>query len=155
MGSLATRAEARQPLRIRRAAIRDAARLAALSTELGYPSFPAQVRRRLARIRRDAQHEVYVAEGPDEQIVGWVHASVSYLVESDAEAEIGGLVVDEAERGRGAGCLLMQHVEQWARKKGLKSVYFRSNIIRKDAHAFYQKLGYQIVKTQYAFRKML
>ncbi len=140
---------------MRRAAIRDAARLAALSTELGYASSPAQVRRRLARIHRDAQHVVYVAEGPDEQVVGWVHASMSYLVESDAEAEIGGFVVGKAERGRGAGRLLMEQVEQWARKKGLKSVYFRSNIIRKDAHAFYQKLGYRIVKTQYAFRKLL
>ncbi len=86
---------------------------------------------------------------------GWVHAHVSHLVERDPEAQIGGLVVDEACRGGGTGRLLMERAEQWARDRGLKSVYLRSNIIRKDAHAFYKKLGYEIVKTQYAFRKRL
>ncbi len=86
---------------------------------------------------------------------GWVHAHVSHLVENDPEAEIGGLVVDEAYRRTGAGGLLMERAEQWARDRGLKSVYLRSNIIRKDAQAFYKKLGYEIVKTQYAFRKRL
>ncbi len=49
----------------------------------------------------------------------------------------------------------MERAEHWAREKGLRSIFLRSNIIRKDAHTFYQALGYSVVKTQYAFRKAL
>jgi GNAT superfamily N-acetyltransferase len=152
---LSTRPEARRELRIRPAAPEDAERIAALSTQLGYPSSEDQVRDRLARIRKEADHAVLVAELPDERIIGWVHVRVSHLVESDPEAELGGLVVDEAHRGSGAGRLLTESAEEWARGKGLRSVYLRSNIIRKEAHEFYKRLGYHVVKTQYAFRKFI
>ena len=49
----------------------------------------------------------------------------------------------------------MRRVEQWARKHGCKSVNLRSNVARKDAHAFYQSLGYNLVKTQHVFQKNL
>ena len=58
-------------------------------------------------------------------------------------------------RGQGVGRVLVERAEGWAKARGLKSVYVRSNIVRKDAHAFYQKLGYKIIKTQSAFRKAL
>jgi hypothetical protein len=31
----------------------------------------------------------------------------------------------------------------------------RSNVIREKAHAFYEKLGYRLIKTQKCFRKGL
>jgi GNAT superfamily N-acetyltransferase len=152
---LSTTCERRRELRIRAAVPEDAEKIAALSTQLGYPSSADQVRNRLARIRKDVEHAVLVVELPGRPIVGWVHVCVSHLVESDPEAELGGLVVDEAHRGSGAGRLLMESAEEWARGKGLRSVYLRSNIIRKGAHEFYKRLGYHVVKTQYAFRKFL
>ncbi len=152
---MSTAPERRRELRIRPAAPEDAERIAALSTQLGYPSSRDQVTDRLARIRKDAEHAVLVAELPDEPIIGWIHVRVWHLVESDAEAELGGLVVDETYRGSGAGRLLMESAEEWARGKGLRSVYLRSNIIRKGAHEFYKRLGYHVVKTQYAFRKFI
>lgn len=142
-------------VRVRPASRKDAEALARLSTQLGYPSSRAEVERRLARLGGDKEHAVYVAVNSDGKVVGWVHVSVSHLVESDPEAEIGGLVVDGECRGIGVGRLLTERAEQWARAKGLKSVYLRSNIIRKDAHAFYLRLGYTVIKTQYAFRKIL
>lgn len=145
----------RGKLKIRTATLGDAERIAVLSTQLGYPSSRHEVERRLSRIVRDEDHAVFVAAGSDGQVLGWVHAHVSHLVESDPEAEVGGLVVDEAHRGGGIGRLLVERAEQWSREKRLKSVYIRSNVIRQDAHAMYKKLGYDIVKTQYAFRKIL
>jgi len=137
---------------IRAASSGDASALARLATQLGYPSSEDQVRGRLACLAGDPEHVVRVAvrEG---QVVGWVHAFVYRLVESDPCAEIGGLVVDEAFRGAGAGRLLLQHVEQWAREQGCQSVYVRSNILREGTHVFYERLGYRRIKTQHAYRK--
>lgn len=131
----------------------DARRISELATELGYPSTARQVRQRLRLILRDPAHGAFVAEMADGQLAGWVHVFESRVLESDAMAEIGGLIVGKSFRGRGAGKLLMARAERWARARGLKSVYLRSNIIRKDAHAFYKKLGYRTIKTQFAFRK--
>ncbi len=142
-------------LRIRAATGRDAHRIAALATQLGYPSTSEQVSERLAFLLHDPEHAVYVAESLDGNVVGWVHAGVRCLVESDPEAEIGGLVVDENHRRSGAGRLLMARAEEWARSKGLKSVYLRSNVIRNEAHNFYEKLGCRVVKTQRAYRKTI
>ncbi len=96
-----------------------------------------------------------VAQDSDAQVAGWLHAFVYRPLESEACVEIAGLVVDERRRSSGVGRALMQHAEDWARSQGLHAVYLRSNIIRSDAHAFYEKLGYQRIKTQHAFRKKL
>jgi len=142
-------------IQVRRATLGDADRLADLSSQLGYPSTPEEVTSRLERIERDDGHFVGVAEFEDGRVVGWIHVCVSYLIESNPRAEIGGLVVDEARRGSGVGKLLMQHAEDWARSKRLEAVYLRSNVIRRDAHRFYERLGYKNIKTQQAFLKML
>lgn len=148
-------------LRVRPATAADAERLAALAIELGYPSTREEIQRRLTPLESDADHLVSVAElqagpdGEDGRVVGWVHAYVSRVIELNPRAEIGGLVVDVGFRGAGVGRLLMEHAEDWARSKGLEAVYLRSNVIRQDAHRFYQGLGYKIIKTQHAFLKML
>lgn len=141
--------------RVERARPGDARAIAGLATQLGYPSSAHQTRRRLARILRDLNHAAFVAKNSKGEVVGWVHMFLYRLLENDAMAEVGGLVIDERFRGQGAGELLMQRVERWARAKGLKAVYLRSNIIRKRTHAFYLKLGYEIIKTQFAFKKHL
>jgi GNAT superfamily N-acetyltransferase len=137
------------------AAVRDAKRIAALAGQLGYPSTAHQVRRRIERIRGRPDHHALVAEAGDGEVVGWLHVFVSRLLESDSFAEIGGLVVDERHRRSGIGELLMRHAESWARARGCRTVRLRSNIIRKDAHAFYTKLGYHVTKMQYSFAKSL
>ena len=50
---------------------------------------------------------------------------------------------------------LMEEAEQWARDKGCRSVRLRSNVVRAEAHAFYERLGYSVFKTQKNYRKML
>jgi GNAT superfamily N-acetyltransferase len=88
-------------------------------------------------------------------VVGFVHVHLYLLLVDDREAEIGGLVVDASVRGRGLGARLMAAAEAWSLEKGCSSVYLRSNTLRTRAHAFYKNLGYSIIKSQYAFRKML
>ena len=137
---------------IRLATVEDAERVAALSTQLGYPTSLEDTQRYLAQVARDPSHVVYVA-AEDGWVVGWVH--VRAMLHDDRAAEIEGLVVDEAYRGRGIGRLLMQQSEQWMRERGCGTVYVRSNIVREEAHRFYEGLGYENIKTSLTFRKTL
>ena len=133
----------------------DAEPLAILSGQLGYPASSTNVRRRLRNLLRDRGHAVWVAENGQGIVAGWIHVFLKQLLESEREAEIGGLVVAREYRGHGVGKALVERAERWARARRLKSVYVRSNVDRKEAHIFYPRLGYRIIKTQSAFRKQL
>ena len=140
---------------IRLASAEDIGRIAVLCQQLGYPTSQERVQRRFHQIQQDESHAVYVAEQSDGYIVGWVHVCVRQLVVTDLQAEIGGLVIDESYRCHGIGRLLMEQAERWAREKGCWAVYLRSNIVRKGAHVFYERIGYSNVKTSRVFRKVL
>jgi GNAT superfamily N-acetyltransferase len=141
-------------VQIRRAGREDAAALAALCGELGYPTEAATVQTRLERVLDDPGHAVFVADGCG-GIVGWVHALQVIYLEEGPFTEIGGLVVASSCRGEGIGARLMAAAEAWSLNQGIRLVRLRSNTIRERAHAFYRRLGYEITKSQYAFRKLL
>lgn len=141
-------------LKIRRAKGSDARYLAALSGELGYPVTTAEMKRRLGRLKPAANNAVFVAETQDE-VIGWVHVSVNYLMEVAVRAEVNGLVVSEKQRSNGAGTRLLEAAEKWARGKRCVNMSVRSNVVRERAHAFYERHGYEHYKTQKAFRKPL
>lgn len=149
---------------VRAARSEDAAALARLAGQLGYPSSAGQVERRLTQVLGRPEHAVLVAEAAapssalpegSTALAGWIHAFVERSIESDPTVEIGGLVVDETLRGSGAGRLLIERAEQWARSTGCTTVTVRSNVIRERAHAFYQALGYTVVKSQQVLRKTI
>ena len=141
-------------LTVREAALADAARIADLATQLGYPSTTEQVLARLRTLPQDGTHAVYVAEN-DAGVIGWVHVFELLPVCHNRVAEVAGLVVDASCRASGVGKRLMDAAENWAREKGLDTVVLRSNVIREAAHKFYENLGYTRIKTQHAFRKVL
>ena len=140
-------------IKIRRAKTSDAARLAELAGHLGYPATPAEIAQRLRTIKPASQHAVLVAESPERKVIGWLHVSVSPLLEVELRAEVNGLVVAEDQRSRGTGALLLRAAEQWAHRRGCRSMSVRSNVIRDRAHQFYLRHGYEHHKTQKAFRK--
>ena len=139
---------------VRLAGVSDAGRIAVLCGQLGYPSTPREVEDRLDRILADDRHAVYIAQ-EDGQVVGWVHVCARPLVGADLQAEIGGLVVDERFHGRGLGRRLMRAAERWAGERGCRAVLLRSNVVREGAHRFYERIGYENVKTSLTFRKAL
>ena len=143
-----------QVLKLRRARKGDAARIAELSGELGYPATALEIKTRLAQLKPAAQHAVFLAE-VDKLVIGWIHVGVAPLLEVPRRAEVNGLVVAEGQRSHGAGAKLLEAAEKWARTKGCKGMSVRSNVIRERAHAFYERHGYQHFKTQKAFRKPL
>jgi GNAT superfamily N-acetyltransferase len=147
----------RTNMRIRKARRSDVERIAELSGELGYPASAAQVATRLRQLKPASKHAVFVAESPDAAtgLVGWLHVSVSHLLESDIRAEVNGLIVAEGQRSAGAGTKLLDAAEEWARRHGCQGINVRSNVIRERAHKFYERQGYKHYKTQKAFRKPL
>jgi GNAT superfamily N-acetyltransferase len=142
-------------INIRQADIEDAAVIAELSGELGYPSSHAQTVSRLGSILDIPEHKVYVAVGHDETVLGWIHVFISQYLESDPFAELGGLVVSANWRAKGIGKKLMVAAESWVAQKGVRKMKIRSRSSRVEAHAFYKSLGYGVAKTQYVFEKSL
>ncbi len=140
---------------IRAATLADVHRLAVLCGQLGYPATQEKVRQRLEQIQQDEDQAVFVAEEIGGEVVGWVHVFGRQLLVVDRHAELGGLIVAESHRGRGAGRLLMKQVEAWAQARGCETLYVRTNIVREGAHRFYEGIGYDLLKTSRVFLKKL
>jgi len=133
----------------------DALRLAALSSELGYPADAVRIGARLTRLLGRPDHCLRLAASPTGETIGWIHAFEQCVLEADPWCEIVGLVVDAGHRGRGAGTTLVGEVERWARGRHLSTLKVRSNVVRTESHPFYQRLGFDRIKTQHVYRKAL
>lgn len=132
-----------------------AADVARLSGELGYPADEREIARRLATLERAPDDLLLGAYEPDGTIVGWIHAFIARRLESGAFAEIGGMVVAESHRGRGIGSRLIDEVETWAWARGAARLRVRSRDGRHDAHAFYERRGFERSKLQVVLDKTL
>lgn len=140
---------------VRHVNIGDAPAVARLCCQLGYPSETGEIEVRLSAIRQDAEHEIFVAENKQGIVVGWVDVYLRRPLVADLHAMIGGLVVDADHRRLGIGHLLLNQAEAWGRSHGAPEVYVRSNMIRIEAHKFYEHLGYECAKKSYLFIKKL
>lgn len=140
---------------IRRAALKDANRLAGLSSQLGYPISTAELTRLLEALELDSDHAVFVLEDREGQICGFVHVLVAKRIFLDDFAELGGLVVDQDSRGEGYGKQLLAAAERWSASRGIGEMRVRSNITRTSAREFYLGEGYQDNKKQTVFLKIL
>jgi GNAT superfamily N-acetyltransferase len=140
---------------IRPATSADAAALAELSGQLGYPADVGAMHQRLAFVRSANAGEVFVAVDELTHIAGWTHVVPRLHLEESAFAELAGLVVDARARGSGVGKLLLHAAEQWATEHGFARLRVRSNVIRERAHRFYLREGYVERKRQVVFDKDL
>ena len=138
------------PLEIRNLNPTDSPAISRLSSQLGYPVEESRMVTRLEELLADPKHIVYVAEEAG-TVVGWIHGFYTLRVETDPFVEIGGLVVDERQRGRRIGERLVERVLTWARERGVQTVRVRSNVVRTDGHRFYLRLGFVEKKEQKVF----
>ena len=133
----------------------DAARVAVLTTQLGYPVETDEMARRLADVRTGRDDLVLVAVDAADSVIGWIHVARLALLEAGAVACINGLVVDEPARSVGIGRELVDAAETWARDRGATAIIVRSRSTRERAHRFYERLGYVEIKRSHVFEKPL
>ncbi len=120
----------------------DAAAIAALVGQLGYPAGAADVAERLERLANHSHAAIYVAEF-DSRVVGIVTAHTYPAIHATALAAlITTLVVDDRCRRQNVGRHLVAAVEQWAIAQGSQKISVTSALRRLDAHAFYEAIGY-------------
>ena len=132
---------------VRVARLADAAALAGLSTQLGYPSSEAQVRARLSLLD-DPERTLLVAESGG-VVAGFIDVHVQRTVEEDPYGEVGGLAVAEGHRASGLGRALLDAAAAWSRERGLAHLWIRANLARgAAAHGFYEHAGCRTVKDQ-------
>lgn len=156
------------PARIRPGRADDAAALARLCTELGYPSTQEQLAERLHRL--DAvDHALFVAEAPAHgeapageapadaggarsgALLGVVDVHTRVVLEEDPFAELIALVVTDDARGGGVGSALVAEAVRWARSRGLPKLWVRVSLWREHTPRFYESLGFHLYKEQRVF----
>jgi GNAT superfamily N-acetyltransferase len=114
---------------IRTAEPADAAVIAELLDQLGYPTTAAEVPERLRRIRSEGRGEVFVSVVGGE-VGGLVSVQVGPgLTRSEDTAYVSTLVVAEGIRGKGVGRELLEVAEDYARKHGCPRSWSRQRII--------------------------
>ena len=133
----------------------DIRRIVDLLVQLGYGNTADELGDRVRRLVIDPRQFMRVAVDDEDEVVGVIHAVELEVLESGRRCELVGLVVDETVRGRGIGHELVMAAERWAAARGLPRASVRSNIVRADAHAFFERQGYVRVKTQHVYRKEL
>lgn len=138
---------------VREALPADAQRITSLAGQLGYEVPISHVERQLQRV--NDERAILVAVVPRVGVVGWIGISLHESITDSGRADIEGLVVEDEYRGNGIGRLLVEAAEEWARRRNCTSMRLVSNVVRERAHEFYRRLGYDVLKTQHAFKKSL
>ena len=102
-----------------------------------------------------AQIDKFNLPDSDHFCFGYVEAEVYESLYSDAGLNILGLAVFPSAQGRGIGRQLMERVEELAKSKHYAFIRLNSASHRKEAHLFYERIGYEGNKTQKRFLKIM
>lgn len=137
---------------IRPMTIDDAAAVAALNGDLGYPTTTPEASERIATLAASDSHVALVAE-VDGRVVGWVHVARKPSLVEAATVQVMGLVVGDGHRSRGIGLRLLVEAEAWAARAGARRIVVGSRVTRERAHRFYLRHGYALHKTSHWFEK--
>lgn len=132
----------------------DAAEIARLAGELGYPVDVDSMVVRVDMLLGNPRQCVRVIDG-EGCLAGWIVAERRLSLEVGERVEITGLVVDSTARRCGVGRALVGAAEAWAAGQGIDVVFVRSNVQRQASHPFYEGLGYARQKSQHVYRKRL
>jgi GNAT superfamily N-acetyltransferase len=138
---------------VRRAAPADATEMARLLTLLGHPTDVATIA---------ARWDAWAAGGNDALVAARAGGTLAGLVtvhhmtvfhRPRPVGRLTSLVVDEGARGGGVGRALVAAAEARLADAGCGLIEVTSNLRRADAHAFYERLGYE--RTSARFVKSL
>jgi GNAT superfamily N-acetyltransferase len=146
-------AAAEPSLTIRRVLLEDAAAVAELSTQLGYPATPDEIALRIATLGSCREHQAVFVACRGLEVVGWIDVALSFDLQTPPYALIGGLVVKDGLRGLRIGKRLCDEAEAWSRAQGVGVLRVTSRSTRADAHRFYLREGFRDIKMSRVFEK--
>lgn len=128
---------------IRDAQLNDSAELAGLMVELGYPTTEAEMRGRLTEVFSDTRFKTLVAIVED-RVCGMIGTMAYGSYEhNDWGGRIVALVVSEKVRRVGVGKELVRAAEEDFARRQITRVAVNTQLTRKEAHQFYEALGYE------------
>ncbi len=140
-------------MKIRYASEEDLSEIVQLMNELGYSVDEELIEERLEKIRQ-RNGRVFVAVDDSENVLGCVHAFIDLRLAEGEVGEIVSLVVKRDSRGEGIGTELLKKAIDWIRGTGCTKVKVRANTVRDDAHDFYERHGFEEIKTQKIFLRV-
>lgn len=127
---------------IRSAEASDIDSLAALMTELGYPTRSSEMQMRWEIIAKDPRYRTFVAVYGG-KVCGMIGTFSYYSFEyNNPGGRILALVVFEAARGHGIGRRLIAAAEHDFAQRNIRRVAINARFEREDAHRFYESAGY-------------
>lgn len=134
----------------RTARAEDAPAIAALLTQLGYATEPAEVPGRLARFTAHGGGTVLVAE-QDGVVAALAALELTHPIHhARPVAHLSAFIVAAEHRRRGLGRKLLNEVERAAVAAGCRRIVVTSAEPREDAHAFYLHAGWTYTGRRFA-----
>ena len=127
---------------IREATIEDAAAIASLLNQLGYPATESAALEKIT-VYKQPTYALFIAE-IEKNAVGYI--ALHYYDTLHWQKPIGRITsfcVDENYRGSGVGIALLKASEDYFTKVGCQKIEVSSNKRREETHQFYLKRGYQ------------
>ena len=125
--------------------------------ELGYDVNLDIVKKQIEKLTKDNNHHIIIGFENEQtrKIIGFVHAEFYESIYMDTGLNILALAVNSNFQGQGIGKKLMSFIEDYALKNNISFIRLNSNVCRKEAHRFYESIGYVCDKTQKRLIKKL
>lgn len=105
------------------------------------------------RVKQDERYKTFVAL-ENEEVVGFISSVYSFEIGKELGfMHIVGLAVKNEKQNQRIGTKLLEHMENYAKEKGISSIVLNSGVQRTAAHTFYQRNGYG--KNSWCFNKKI
>ena len=140
---------------LRNLLLTDVEALSRINTQaLGYSFSIEKTAQQLVKLIQDSHHFFIVFEDvKSHQLLGYVHAEVYQSLYSEPGFNVLALAVLPDQQGKGIGKILLQGLEEEAKRRGYAFIRLNSADYRTEAHAFYEHVGYSSDKLQKRFIK--
>ena len=142
---------------IRNIRTEDAQALARIcKTALNHETDTLTIEQRIQELSLNDSYYIAVYEDDhDRQVLGFIQAERYNLLYAGNGWNIIALAVDPEAQRQGVGKKLLKALEEKASDDQYTFIRLNCNIVRKEAHAFYQNMGYICDKTQKRFIKQI
>lgn len=138
-------------IEVREAVLTDAPEVARLLALLGHATSPGTAEARFAAFRESGEHVLVATRAGSGPLLGAVTLHVTPVMHRVGPiGRFTAVVVDGPSRGRGIGSTLVRAAEDFLRAQGCAMIEVTSNKKRTDAHAFYERLGYEATSFRFA-----